>query len=485
MNFPVALAFLVLLFALTFFAIHNEQEDPYMDEIFHIPQAKQYCQGNFSHWDPMITTLPGLYLMSVGILVPVGKALGVETDNVCSVLWLRSVNLLFAIGNFYIIYAIMCKLHQKEKIEPKIIITALTLSLLPLLFFFNFLYYTDVGSTFFVLFMYLLHLQGNKALASLVGIIAIMFRQTNIIWVVFMAGLTARQVIVDWFKEKSGSGYQRKSIKEHSNPSTATKPSGDSEVTLFQIVKLLSKPPQNKQLDLIYLIFRILKSSVCNIMIILGFLVFVYVNQGIVVGDRSHHTAGLNFPQLFYFISFTSVFAFPYMVTPGKIYNFLTSFSKISSYVKALIFVTISFLLIHYFTYVHLYTLSDNRHYTFYIWSRLYSRHYLVKYLLIPVYMYSYWSFSTLFNTNSHTDEIWKIVFSICLIAATVPQKLLEFRYFIIPYLIFRLNIRPGSWVQLWTEAMLYIVVNFLTIYLFVNKPFKWENSSDVQRFIW
>lgn len=49
MNFPVALAFLVLLFALTFFAIHNEQEDPYMDEIFHIPQAKQYCQGNFSH----------------------------------------------------------------------------------------------------------------------------------------------------------------------------------------------------------------------------------------------------------------------------------------------------------------------------------------------------------------------------------------------------------------------------------------------------
>ena len=30
------------------------------DEIFHIPQVQVYCRGNFSHWDPMITTLPGL-----------------------------------------------------------------------------------------------------------------------------------------------------------------------------------------------------------------------------------------------------------------------------------------------------------------------------------------------------------------------------------------------------------------------------------------
>lgn len=33
------------------------------DEIFHIPQAKQYCKGNFGSWDPMITTPPGLYVL--------------------------------------------------------------------------------------------------------------------------------------------------------------------------------------------------------------------------------------------------------------------------------------------------------------------------------------------------------------------------------------------------------------------------------------
>lgn len=34
------------------------------DEIFHIPQAQQYCKGNFRSWDPMITTPPGMYVVS-------------------------------------------------------------------------------------------------------------------------------------------------------------------------------------------------------------------------------------------------------------------------------------------------------------------------------------------------------------------------------------------------------------------------------------
>jgi len=30
-----------------------------MDEIFHVPQAKRYCEYDFDTWDPKITTLPG------------------------------------------------------------------------------------------------------------------------------------------------------------------------------------------------------------------------------------------------------------------------------------------------------------------------------------------------------------------------------------------------------------------------------------------
>ncbi|XP_073475800.1 dol-P-Glc:Glc(2)Man(9)GlcNAc(2)-PP-Dol alpha-1,2-glucosyltransferase isoform X3 [Aquarana catesbeiana] len=37
-----------LLSSLLFSKITREQRDPYMDEVFHIPQAQQYCQGHFN-----------------------------------------------------------------------------------------------------------------------------------------------------------------------------------------------------------------------------------------------------------------------------------------------------------------------------------------------------------------------------------------------------------------------------------------------------
>src|SRR5690349_25025040 len=37
---------------------------PYLDEVFHIPQAQAYWAGEWSRWDPKITTPPGLYVFS-------------------------------------------------------------------------------------------------------------------------------------------------------------------------------------------------------------------------------------------------------------------------------------------------------------------------------------------------------------------------------------------------------------------------------------
>lgn len=34
--------------------------EPYLDEIFHIPQAQKYCQGRYDEWDDKLTTPPGL-----------------------------------------------------------------------------------------------------------------------------------------------------------------------------------------------------------------------------------------------------------------------------------------------------------------------------------------------------------------------------------------------------------------------------------------
>lgn len=37
-----------LVSCLIFSKVTREQREPYMDEIFHIPQAQKYCQGKFS-----------------------------------------------------------------------------------------------------------------------------------------------------------------------------------------------------------------------------------------------------------------------------------------------------------------------------------------------------------------------------------------------------------------------------------------------------
>ncbi|XP_060699173.1 dol-P-Glc:Glc(2)Man(9)GlcNAc(2)-PP-Dol alpha-1,2-glucosyltransferase isoform X2 [Hemiscyllium ocellatum] len=108
-----------LVSSVVFSAISRVQRAPYMDEIFHVPQAQRYCDGRFSEWDPMITTLPGLYLVSTGIIKPVSWLMGWTGSVVCSTGMLRFVNLLFNTGNLYLLYLLLCKIHQKDKMQAQ------------------------------------------------------------------------------------------------------------------------------------------------------------------------------------------------------------------------------------------------------------------------------------------------------------------------------------------------------------------------------
>jgi alpha-1,2-glucosyltransferase len=103
------------------------------------------------------------------------------------------------------------RLHEGEDIagrhlstpDPMVMIdvhSAFNIALFPPLFFFSALYYTDVMSTLAVLLAYIAYLQKPKtgggvvpnASAVVLGVVALLFRQTNIFWVaVFPAGLAA------------------------------------------------------------------------------------------------------------------------------------------------------------------------------------------------------------------------------------------------------------------------------------------------------
>lgn len=210
----------------------------------------------------------------------------------------------------------------------------------------------------------------------------------------------------------------------------------------------------------------------------LSFTVFVVLNGGIVVGDKTAHQAVLHFPQLLYFCLFTTFFSSPFFIINIKAFLiFVFSHKK-----AVLALIILSTVIVHFNTLVHPYLLADNRHYTFYIWKRLYEKYDLFRYLVIPAYLYGAFS---IYRSLHHRDLTFHINFLACLILCLVPQKLLEFRYYIVPYLLIRLNMCVRPWWQYYIEFALYFVINCVTLDLFVTREFYWKDSDDIQRFLW
>lgn len=343
----------------------------------------------------------------------------------------------------------------------------LALSTFPVLYFFTFMYYTDPGSTFFVLIMYLFCLNDNNAVAAILGLVAIFFRQTNIIWVIFMAGLAVRKELILWLRHLC----EKKDIQlENLN-----------NIELLKLtMNMIFEHSRKKNKLLLSLIMNIMRQVWMYVLVCIGFGIFIVLNKGIVVGDRTQHVAVLHFPQLFYFLTMTNFFAIFHLCSPYKIWEFLKFCIRHPLFLLS--FITVAFFIIHYFTYEHKYLLADNRHYTFYIWRKIYRQHEYVKYAMIPAYLYFFWS---VMDELRYRDIFWKIVYCVCVIATAVPQKLLEYRYFILPYLIFRMNMRHGTALGLFHEILLCIGLNAATIYLFVSKPFSWSHEKGIQRFMW
>lgn len=350
------------------------------------------------------------------------------------------------------------------------ILTALSLSTFPVLYFFSFLYYTDAGSTFFILFAYLMTLYGSHASAATLGVCAILFRQTNVVWVGFCAGTVVAQKMDEvWATEQTKKRDQRPSGTGvcHVPFSLA----GAKRLARF-LWEFATTPAH---------LMAVVVATWPYLLVAAGFAGFVVWNGGIVVGDRSSHEACLNFPQLFYFLSFTLLFALPVTLCHQRALCFLQSLRK-----RPLLYLALTvgaLVLVWRFTHVHRYLLADNRHFPFYVWRRVYQQHQLVRYLLVPGYMYAAWTFAeTLLRGRS---LLWALAFGVCLLASTVPQKLLEFRYFIVPYLLYRLHLPLASMPRLLLELALYTAINAATIYIFLYRTFQWPDSTDVQRFMW
>ena len=201
-----ALLTAAMLVAIPFYLFWTYLDDePYMDEIFHVKQTQAYCAGNWTSWDPKITTFPGLYFIAIGYravaLLVAGTIHGrpeqkdtVSGQPFCNARFLRTVNLVFALGIAHVSVRISRTLHPAA--TPRQLLLRATLVLLhPVLFFFFFLFYTDPAAVYFVLLTYHFTLASRPKSAAAAAAAAIFCRQTGAVWAVFCAGAGALQQI--------------------------------------------------------------------------------------------------------------------------------------------------------------------------------------------------------------------------------------------------------------------------------------------------
>ncbi|VDN50872.1 unnamed protein product, partial [Dracunculus medinensis] len=202
------------------------------------------------------------------------------------------------------------------------------------------------------------------------------------------------------------------------------------------------------------------------ILLFIAFMSFVIMNDGkIVLGDHEAHRIVPHFMQLYYFSLFVLIRKILFMP------------------IRTFVLCGVITVCIYCFTMDHPYLLADNRHYTFYIWRRFFLYHPSFKYLLMPIYLISLYIMKE-FTVHLSPSNI--LLFLLSTASVLVPAHLLEPRYFIASFILWRMALLENRRWVLIIEFLYLLIINSLTLYLFFEKPFEWLNEPGIkQRFMW
>ncbi|KAM3536278.1 hypothetical protein MY4038_000436 [Beauveria bassiana] len=615
--------------------------EPYLDEIFHIPQAQKYCEGRFFDWDDKITTPPGLYLFSVAIH-RIATTLRIPPLNVCDVFSLRLINCAGVLGISYLALwcrqAIEARQHEAiSSLSPArvrafsqyALHTAINIGLFPLIFFFGGLYYTDVLSTGVVLAAFVNHLSRVGVVHSSVwsdlvtivlGAAALCMRQTNVFWiVVFLGGLEAvhavktlrpdrvNQPVMKTMRERCQYFAWRYSVGDiHDLPTHRAYPD-DMVFTVLSIGIAVVRNP-----------LRVTRQIWPYVAVLASFAAFVHWNGSVVLGDKSNHVATIHLAQMLYIWPFFAFFSLPLLIPSGlsfldMIVSFFGTAADIAgvddtatkpdtasraAHISSVDFIyskvlwpaylaatgILSLAVVHFNTVIHPFTLADNRHYMFYVFRHTIRRSSVLRLALVLPYTLCRWMVwdalgghnswsgeeqptafishpfwtptspkvkrqtSTLYSRSpeaNSTDESRKasettlkarleldslylskksvststgLIFLLATALSLVTAPLVEPRYFIIPWVMWRLmvpawrlkdHLRGGflegsetaeavaQWsssydMRLFLESAWHVLINLATGYVFLYKPYVWKaedgtvlDGGNLQRFMW
>jgi alpha-1,2-glucosyltransferase len=218
----------------------------YSDEMHHYRQIRRFCDGDFTP-DPRVTTIPGYHLVSA--------AVGRVTGD-CSAQQMRLVNT--AIGALSVA-AFFAAIRAAGSQAP--VARTLQYFFLPILLPYHFLIYADSISLLANLATLALTLRGRFLAAGLVGSLAILVRQTNVVWLVLVCAVAFADAPGLWDEPKPLAAWARR---------TWTALAG-----------------------------------------LVGFTLFVLWNGGVAVGGRGAFAAGLHTGNVFLFLALYLVLFLP------------------------------------------------------------------------------------------------------------------------------------------------------------------------------
>ncbi|KZV70315.1 glycosyltransferase family 59 protein [Peniophora sp. CONT] len=433
--------------------------EPYMDEPFHVPQVQAYCDGHWDVWDPKITTPPGLYVATLLV-----KSVFMVK---CRLPTLRMTPMLALLLLPFAITRLTC-FHRRTRLPSSSFVPALdgvVLAAFPIAWFFGMLYYTDVPGLLAVVCTVAAATQGKHWLAGALGALACTFRQTNIVWVLYAYALSTLMHL----RFRRALPNQPPLPKLHDPHAQTAEP--------HDWVKLVKSVPA--------VLPGILPAFAPYALVLIGFGAFVVWNGGIVLGDKSNHVPATHVPQLFYFIAFATMAGWPALISgPGGLPRLVKEvrwrmFGTSRRTLATALLAAVMSVGVHFFTIHHPFLLADNRHYTFYVWRRVFMLHPIVPHLLVPGYIACGWAWYL--RAGQDQTLLQTLLLPLAAVPVLLPTPLLEPRYFLVPYILLRAQVSDVPEWALVLEGAWYAAVNGATMYVFLYCA----RDEGALRFMW
>lgn len=403
----ILLIFVIFLFTLI---PHNEL---FVDENPHYEQIINFIQGDFN-LNPDLTTIPGFHI----IYYVLSSIFGIS-----SIIFFRIISFLISILTIYIFYLLLVEIKSTDK-NNKII----QFIFMPILFMFFFLIYTDVMSLLFVLTSLLFAFKNKINLSSFFGLLSILIRQNNIMWLLFI-------FIFVLLRNEFSFLEKRKSFKQ-------------KVITLIEFIKLN------------YL--KLFKKYFLFILTGILFIIFVIINQGVALGDKeAHPTFSLHTGNIFFMLFLFFIIFLPTIIQHLNYFfkDFKNNYFKFIS-IGLLIFI------------IYILTFINNHPYNI-DWGDYFIRNRILIYFTSTLFLKTIFFIPILISIYSLSKMKFyfnKYLIFLISIIYLLPSWLIEQRYYIIPFTMYLLFIKKEKSKFNIIQSIYSFILTLLIFYLIIKE---------------